>query len=119
MPRAAIKAQLLDNAVFGVYIEQEPYVRELLEAYINSNFKTTLGLLSKYSVRPNIYIVLTPSWYGVQTRHYLDIHLSPHVHDLTNMVKNSAVVLYFKPFASIKVLLVLHLYLTEALRRVI
>lgn len=53
MSRGAIKAQLLDNPVFGVYVEQEPYVRELLEAYINSNFKTALELLSRYSVRFN------------------------------------------------------------------
>ncbi|KAF5350711.1 hypothetical protein D9756_008566 [Leucocoprinus leucothites] len=85
MSRSAIKAQLLDNAVFGLYIEQEPYIRELLEAYINSNFKTALELLSKYS-----------------TRHYIDVHLSQHVSELMNKIKNSAVVLYFQPFASIK-----------------
>lgn len=50
MSRSTIKARLLDNSVFGVYIEQEPYVRELLEAYVGSNFKTTLELLSRYSV---------------------------------------------------------------------
>ena len=50
MTRGAIKVQLLDNPVFGLYIEQEPYIRELLEAYINSNFKTALELLSRYSV---------------------------------------------------------------------
>lgn len=54
MSRGAIKTQLLDNAVFGVYIEQEPYIRELLEAYLNSNFKTALELMSKYSVRSPI-----------------------------------------------------------------
>ena len=50
MTRGAIKSQLLENTVFGLYIEQEPYIRELLEAYISSNFKTVLELLSKYSV---------------------------------------------------------------------
>ncbi|KAF9452084.1 PCI-domain-containing protein [Macrolepiota fuliginosa MF-IS2] len=85
MSRGAIKVQLLDNPAFGLYIEQEPYVRELLEAYINSNFKTALELLSRYS-----------------TRHYIDIHLSQHVHGLTSLIKNNAVVLYFQPFASIK-----------------
>jgi len=50
MTRGVIKSQLLENAVFSLYIEQEPYIRELLEAYINSNFKTVLELLSKYSV---------------------------------------------------------------------
>jgi hypothetical protein len=32
----------------------------------------------------------------------MDIHLSPHVHDLINLIQNWAVVLYFQPFASIK-----------------
>ena len=46
-----LKAQLLENSVFGLYIEQEPYVRELIEAYMGSHFKTVLELLSRYSVR--------------------------------------------------------------------
>ena len=50
LPRSALKAQLLENSVFGLYIEQEPYVRELIEAYMGSNFKTVLELLSRYSV---------------------------------------------------------------------
>jgi COP9 signalosome complex subunit 1 len=37
-----------------------------------------------------------------QTRHYVDIHLSAHVHDLTNLIRDSAIVLYFQPFATIK-----------------
>lgn len=49
--RGAIKAQILQNSVFGVYIEQEPYVRELIEAHMSSNFKGVLGLLSRYYVR--------------------------------------------------------------------
>ncbi|KAF8801234.1 hypothetical protein BYT27DRAFT_7262267 [Phlegmacium glaucopus] len=40
-------------------------------------------------------------WIG-KTRHCIDIHLSPHVHDLTNLIRNCAVVLYFQPFATIK-----------------
>ncbi|KAF8899911.1 26S proteasome subunit RPN7-domain-containing protein [Gymnopilus junonius] len=84
-PRSAIRSRILENSIFGAYIEQEPYVRELIEAYMNSNFKTVLELLSRYS-----------------TRHSIDIHLSPHVHDLTSLIRNSAVVMYFQPFASIK-----------------
>lgn len=51
LSRSAIKAQVLENSVFGVYIEQEPYIRELIEAYMGSNFKSVLELLSRYSVR--------------------------------------------------------------------
>ena len=48
--RSSIRSQLLDNANFGMYIEQEPYVRELIEAYINNRFKTVLEILERYSV---------------------------------------------------------------------
>ena len=47
-----IRSQLLDNDNFGMYIEQEPYVRELIEAYINNRFKTVLEILERYSVSP-------------------------------------------------------------------
>lgn len=50
LKRSQIKSRILENSVFGVYIEQEPYVRELIEAYMSSNFKTVLELLAKYSV---------------------------------------------------------------------
>lgn len=105
LSRPAIKAQLLENSVFGVYIEQEPYVRELVEAYMNSNFKSVLDLLARYSVSRTCVIYC--SW-GItltclkKTRHYIDIHLASHVHDLTNLIRNCAVVLYFQPFSSIK-----------------
>ncbi|KAH7911481.1 26S proteasome subunit RPN7-domain-containing protein, partial [Hygrophoropsis aurantiaca] len=85
LTRSAIKAQLLGNPIFSAYIEQEPYVRELIQSYMSSNFKTVLDLLSRYS-----------------TRHYADIHLAPHVHDVTNLIRNTAVVLYFQPFATIR-----------------
>jgi len=50
-----------------------------------ANFKTVLELLSRYS-----------------TRHQIDIHLAPHVIELTNLIRNWAVVLYFQPFATIR-----------------
>jgi COP9 signalosome complex subunit 1 len=38
----------------------------------------------------------------MQTRHYVDIHLSTHVQDLTRLIRDKCLVLYLKPFASIK-----------------
>ncbi|KAH9474510.1 COP9 signalosome complex subunit 1 [Psilocybe cubensis] len=84
-PRSTIKARVLENVTFSAYIEQEPYIRELIEAYMNSNFKTVLELLNRYS-----------------TRHGIDIHLSPHINDLATAIRNRALVLYFQPFATIK-----------------
>jgi COP9 signalosome complex subunit 1 len=101
--RSAIKSKILENSVFGSYMEQEPYMRELIEAYMNSNFKVVLELLSRYSVRSFCYSCLTSSLCFVfQTRHYIDVHLSTHVHDLMDLIRNWAVVLYFQPFATIK-----------------
>ncbi|KAH8101716.1 PCI-domain-containing protein [Cristinia sonorae] len=82
--RAQIQAQLLENDNFGVYIEQEPYVRELIDAYMSSRFKTVLEILERYS-----------------TRHFIDIVLSQHVPFLMNSIREHALVLYFQPFASI------------------
>ena len=49
--RQQIRSQILDNDNFGVYIEQEPYVRELLESYMGNRFKLMLEILERYSVR--------------------------------------------------------------------
>lgn len=48
--RSSIKARVLENSIFGAYIEQEPYIRELIEAYMKSNFKVVLEVLTRYSV---------------------------------------------------------------------
>lgn len=85
MSRSAIKSQLTGNAIFSAYIEQEPYVRELIQSYLSSDFKNVLELLERYS-----------------TRHYVDIHMYTHVYDLTNLIRNVAVVLYFQPFQTIR-----------------
>ncbi|EJD51884.1 PCI-domain-containing protein [Auricularia subglabra TFB-10046 SS5] len=70
---------------FAYYLEQEQYVRELVDAYVNSKFKTVLDILERFS-----------------SRHILDINLSPHVQELTTLIRNRALVLYFQPFASIR-----------------
>ncbi|KAH8112809.1 26S proteasome subunit RPN7-domain-containing protein [Phellopilus nigrolimitatus] len=85
LSRGAIKAQLLQNEVFTIYLEQEPYVRELVTAYMSSKFKIVLELLEKYSAR-----------------HDLDVHLAAHIHDLRNLIRDRALVLYFQPFATVK-----------------
>ncbi|KAI0634340.1 G protein pathway suppressor 1 [Trametes polyzona] len=83
--RPAIRSQILDNDNFGMYIEQEPYIRDLLESYMTNRFKSVLELLERYT-----------------TRHYIDLHLYPHVVNLTNLIRSKALVLYFQPFSSIK-----------------
>ncbi|KAG8928014.1 hypothetical protein FRC02_007467 [Tulasnella sp. 418] len=84
LSRSAIRAAVLESDTFAYYLEQEPYVRELLDAYMNSKFKDMLLLLERYS-----------------TRHLLDPHLAPHIPELTRQIQNRATVLYFQPFSSV------------------
>lgn len=37
-----------------------------------------------------------------KSRHALDIHLSSHIHDLTTLIRDRALVLYFQPFTSVR-----------------
>lgn len=84
-PRASIKAKLLESASFTMFIEQEGYVRDLIQAYLNSNFRVVLELLDRHS-----------------TRHHADIHLHMHINSLYTKITNWAIILYFQPFASIR-----------------
>jgi len=70
---------------FAYFLEQEQYVRELVDAYVASKFKTVLDILDRLSAR-----------------HSLDIILSPHIQELTQNIRDRAIVLYFQPFASIR-----------------
>jgi COP9 signalosome complex subunit 1 len=102
-PRSAIKSKILENSAFAVFIEQEPYIRELVASFMSSNFKNVLEILDRYSVKHFVLDVsIALAYYGVKTRHYLDIHLFCHVNELMNSIRNSAVILYFQPFATIK-----------------
>lgn len=60
-------------------------MRELIDAYLASKFRNVLSILDRYSAR-----------------HTLDNQLGPHIKNLTRLVKNRALVLYFGPFASIR-----------------
>lgn len=60
-------------------------MRDIIDAYMASKFRVVLQLLDKYSAR-----------------HLLDLQLHQHVKALTKMIKDRALVLYFGPFASIR-----------------
>lgn len=83
--RRSLKSALLESETFTYYLEQEPYTRDILEAYMSSKFRTVLQLLDRHS-----------------SRHMLDNQLAPHIRALTKLIKDRALVLYFGPFASIR-----------------
>ena len=58
LSRGAIEAQIMKGEHFVSYLEQEPYVRELVTAYMSSKFKTVLEILDKYSVRYLLFIIV-------------------------------------------------------------
>lgn len=51
LSRSGFQAQVVDNPTFGVYVEQEPHLRELIESYMASKFQTVLEILERFSVR--------------------------------------------------------------------
>jgi hypothetical protein len=71
LKRRQIKSLILENSTFGTFIEQEPYIRDLIEAYMGSNFKTVLELLSRFSVRlcPISYISVSQFPFLDETLH--------------------------------------------------
>jgi COP9 signalosome complex subunit 1 len=50
LSRNTLKSEIWSSTTFALYVEQEPYVRDLIEAFMTSNFKTALDILSRYSV---------------------------------------------------------------------
>lgn len=56
LSRSAIKTNILESDAFGIYLEHEPHVRELIDAYLGSQFKTVLELLERFSVRHSVLL---------------------------------------------------------------
>ncbi|KAH9983782.1 26S proteasome subunit RPN7-domain-containing protein, partial [Russula vinacea] len=80
--RSELKARVVESE--GLAGEGEG-MKELLDAWMASNFRAVLGLLEKSSAR-----------------YLLDPLLGPHVANLTALIRSRAVVLYFQPFATIR-----------------
>ncbi|KAI0299370.1 G protein pathway suppressor 1 [Multifurca ochricompacta] len=80
--RAELKSRVVEGE--GLAGEGEG-MKELLDAWMASNFRAVLELLERFSAR-----------------HLLDPLLGPHVANLTALIRSRAVVLYFQPFATIR-----------------
>ncbi|CEL53360.1 COP9 signalosome complex subunit 1 OS=Arabidopsis thaliana GN=CSN1 PE=1 SV=2 [Rhizoctonia solani AG-1 IB] len=85
LTRSQIKASIVESDTFTYFVEQEPYIREIIDAYTANNFKVVLELLDRHSAR-----------------HGLDIVLAPHIGPLTSLIRDRALVLYTTPFTSIR-----------------
>lgn len=101
--RSELKARVIESE--GLAGEGDG-MKELLDAWMTSNFRAVLGLLEKYSVSTQFDPLLPPNQpnntLGPQARYFLDPLLGPHVGNLTALIRSRAVVLYFQPFATIR-----------------
>lgn len=86
MERSALKTQVLESAKFRGFLEHEPYVRELLEAFSTAQFKKVGEILDEH-----------------QARHLLDPYLAPHVHTLRTSLIRRALRQFFTPFDRISI----------------
>ncbi|EST08794.1 Proteasome component (PCI) domain protein [Kalmanozyma brasiliensis GHG001] len=86
MDRAVLKAQVMENSKFRGFLEYEPYVRELLEAFSSAQFKKVEEILDEH-----------------QARHLLDPYLAPHVQTLRTRLTRRALRQFFTPFDRINI----------------
>lgn len=86
MERPAVKTQVLESAKFRGFLEHEPYVRELLEAFSAAQFKRVGEILDQH-----------------QARHLLDPYLAPHVHVLRKSLIRRALRQFITPFDRISI----------------
>ncbi|CDR88804.1 related to COP9 signalosome complex subunit 1 [Sporisorium scitamineum] len=86
MDRTALRTQVLESTKFRGFLEHEPYVRELLEAFSSAQFKRVGEILDQH-----------------QTRHLLDPYLAPHVQNLRHMLTRRALRQFITPFDRISI----------------
>ncbi|THH14785.1 hypothetical protein EW146_g5592 [Bondarzewia mesenterica] len=111
--RAEVKRRIVESA--NAPYAGEAGMKEIVDAWMASRFRVVLELLERYSVSlpfPPLSISIHPpfclaAWYlvidfGWQTRHTLDPLLAPHIASLTSSIRSRAVVIYFQPFATIR-----------------
>lgn len=86
MERPALKTQVMESTKFRGFIEHEPYVRELLEAFCSAQFKRVGEILDQH-----------------QARHHLDPYLAPHVRSLCTSLIRRALRQFFTPFDRVSI----------------
>ncbi|KAL7416943.1 26S proteasome subunit RPN7-domain-containing protein [Mrakia frigida] len=83
--RSALKSELLGNESFRAFVDEESYVRDIVDSFVEGKYKIALDLLETHSAR-----------------HLLTPHLAHHLSNLTQSVRRRALIQYFQPFESVK-----------------
>ncbi|GJN87088.1 hypothetical protein Rhopal_000033-T1 [Rhodotorula paludigena] len=84
--RPALRSRVLENGNLRPYLDLEPYLRDIVRAFYDNQFKKGLELLHKY-----------------EARFLLDLHLAPHYDSLHRLIRERALLSYFQPFASVSI----------------
>ncbi|KAI9320898.1 26S proteasome subunit RPN7-domain-containing protein [Dichotomocladium elegans] len=82
--RQELKTKVLSNSSFKNYLELEPQIREMIDAFYNAKYAACLELLESYR---NDFL--------------LDMHLAPHVNDIIHMIRVKSMVQYCVPYGTV------------------
>jgi len=82
--RAELKAKVVDNTNFRIFLELVPEVRELTHDFYNSRYASCLKILDK-----------------LKADLLLDLHLHDHVETLYADIRSKALIQYFSPFVTV------------------
>jgi len=82
--RSELKKKVIDNQGFRNFLELVPAVREMINDFYSSRYKSCLSHLEK--MKPDLQ---------------LDIHLHDHIDLLYTKIRNKALIQYFSPFISV------------------
>ncbi|CDS09852.1 hypothetical protein LRAMOSA02529 [Lichtheimia ramosa] len=82
--RQELKTKVLSNSSFKSYLELEPQIREMIDAFYHAKYSVCLELLESYR---NDYL--------------LDMYLAPHVPALFKLIRERALVQYCVPYGKV------------------
>lgn len=82
--REELRNKVIENTKFKTYLELEPQILDLINAYYNSKYINMLEILD--NIKPNLL---------------LDIHLKSTVEDIYKIINERAIVQYFSPFQTV------------------
>ncbi|BGP14216.1 hypothetical protein JCM10213_005893 [Rhodosporidiobolus nylandii] len=82
--RSQLRSRVLENPNLRLFLDLEPWLREIVRAFYESRFKKGLELLAQY-----------------EPRFLLDLHLAPHFPTLLHLIQQRALSSFFSPFSSV------------------
>jgi len=82
--RAELKAKVIDNPEFKNFLELEPHIRELIQSFYHSRYKTCLQIMEDWK---NDFL--------------LDYHIHGHIEALYDHIRRKALIQYFSPFLTV------------------